>query len=101
MCLLRFNHLYPPFNEKHMRQALLSAVNQGDFMSAIVGTDSGKFDSQAGVFTVGTPMASDAGLEPLRGPRDLDQARQQLRELATRANWSASSARQISAAPPR
>jgi hypothetical protein len=35
-----------------------------------------------GFFCPDTPMASDAGLEPLRGPRDLEKAKRMLREAA-------------------
>ncbi len=78
--ILRFNHLHPPFNDKRVRQAFLPAINQEDFMQAIVGTDPSLYVTGAGIFTPGTPLASDEGLEPLRGPRSLDRARARLRE---------------------
>ncbi|MFC7736002.1 ABC transporter substrate-binding protein [Roseomonas sp. GCM10028921] len=77
--ILRPNHLHPPFNDRRMRQALLPAIEQADFMTAIVGTDPGLWES-CGVFTPGTPLASDAGLEPLRGPRSIDRAKALMRE---------------------
>lgn len=78
--ILRFNHLHAPFNDKRVRQAFLPAINQEDFMQAIVGTDPSLYVTGSGVFTPGTPLASDEGLEPLRGPRSLDRARALLRE---------------------
>jgi peptide/nickel transport system substrate-binding protein len=78
--IMRFNHLHPPFNDKKMRQALLPAISQEDHLIAIVGTDAGMYDARAGVFTPGTPLASNAGLEPLRGPRSIDRAKALLRE---------------------
>jgi peptide/nickel transport system substrate-binding protein len=77
--IMRFNHLHGPFNDKRMRQALLPAVDQADFMTAIVGTDPGLWET-CGVFTPGTPLASDVGLEPLRGPRSIDRAKALMKE---------------------
>jgi len=78
--IMRFNHLYPPFNDKKIRQAILPAVSQQDNMVAIVGTDSDLYRTGVGVFTPGTPLANDAGLEPLTGPRSIDRAKQLLKE---------------------
>jgi peptide/nickel transport system substrate-binding protein len=80
MALMRFNFLHPPFNDKRMRQALLPAISQEDFMVAAVGTDPSLYETGAGMFTPGGPMASDVALEPLKGPRSLDRAKQLLRE---------------------
>ncbi len=77
--LLRFNFLHPPFNNKAVRKALLPAIEQADFMTAINGTDEGAWQ-EAGIFTPGTAMATAAGLEPLRGPRDVERSRRLLRE---------------------
>ncbi|MCX7372645.1 MAG: ABC transporter substrate-binding protein [Alphaproteobacteria bacterium] len=77
--ILRFNFLHGPFDRKEMRQALLPAVNQTDYMSAIVGTDPALIRTGVGMFTPGTPLANDAGLGPLTGPRSLDRARDMLR----------------------
>lgn len=78
--ILRFNHLQPPFTDKRIRQAFLPAVDQRDAMIAVVGTDSDLFKTEVGVFTPGTPLANDVGLEPLNGPRSVERARQLLRE---------------------
>lgn len=77
--MLRLNHLHPPFDNKAARQALLPAINQTDFMTAIVGPDPSGF-STIGAFTPGTPMATDVGMEVLTGPRSLDRARALLQE---------------------
>ena len=37
MGLLRFNFLYPPFNNQKMRQALLYAMDQNDYVLGIAG----------------------------------------------------------------
>jgi len=78
--ILRFNHLHAPFNDKRMRQAILPAINQEDFMQAIVGTDSSLYRTGVGLFTPGTPLANDAALDAFRGPRSLDRAKALMRE---------------------
>ena len=78
--ILRFNHLHAPFADKRMRQAILPAINQADFMSAIVGPDPSLYMTDVGVFTPGTPLANDAGLAALKGPRSLDRARALMRD---------------------
>ncbi len=77
--ILRPNHLHPPFDNVDARRALLPAILQSDFMSAVVGDDPALYDDKCGVFTPGAPMASTAGLEALQGPRSLDKARAMLK----------------------
>src|SRR5437870_7483866 len=67
--LLRFNHLQPPFNNQKMRQALLYAVDQNDYVLGIAG------DPKNGrvcysYFTCGTPLSSEVGAAPMKGKRD-------------------------------
>ncbi|NKC33299.1 ABC transporter substrate-binding protein [Falsiroseomonas selenitidurans] len=78
--ILRFNHLHAPFNDKKMRQAILPALAQEDFMQAVVGTDPANYQTGVGFFTPGTPLANDAGMGPLTGPRSLDRAKALMRE---------------------
>ncbi len=78
--VLRFNFLHPPFDNPAMRRALLPAIDQQAFMQAAIGTDPALYHVPAGVFTPGTPLANDAGLEVLTRPRDLEAARRMLRE---------------------
>ena len=73
--VLRFNFLHPPFDNVAARRALLPAIDQRVFMDAAIGTDQTLSHVPAGVFTPGTPLANDAGLEVLNGPRSLDAAR--------------------------
>jgi peptide/nickel transport system substrate-binding protein len=75
---VRVNHLQPPFNNPAIRRALLGTVNQQDFISAIVGDDPTLGRSGVGCFPPASPMATNAGLEVLTGPRDLDRARQDI-----------------------
>jgi len=78
--ILRFNFLHGPFDKKEMRQAILPAVSQADYMTAIVGNEPALIRTGVGVFTHGTPMASDVGLEALTGPRSLDRSRALMRD---------------------
>ncbi len=78
--VMRFNHLHPPFNDRKLRQAILPAIVQSDFMSAIVGPDPADFIADLGVFTPGTPLANAAGMEVLTGPRDVAAAKRLMRE---------------------
>jgi peptide/nickel transport system substrate-binding protein len=78
--ILRFNHLHPPFDNKRLRQAILPAINQADFMSAVVGTNAADYRTGVGFFTPGTPLANDAAMGPLTGPRSVDRARALMRE---------------------
>ena len=80
MALMRFNFLHAPFNDKKMRQALLPAIDQEQFMHAAVGTDPSLYLTNVGFFTPGGPMASDVALGPLQGPRSIERARTLLRE---------------------
>jgi peptide/nickel transport system substrate-binding protein len=67
---LRFNQLFPPFDNPAIRRAVLRAVNQKEFMDAVVGGNA-SYDAQCGMFTTGTPLASDAGMEALNGRHDI------------------------------
>ena len=62
---MRMNQLQPPFNNPGVRRAILGAVDQSDFMQAVVGTDPAMWHDGVGVFCPGTPLANTAGLEVL------------------------------------
>ncbi len=81
VAMVRMNHLQPPFNNPAIRRALWPAIDQTEFMQAMVGTeDPDLFHVPLGFFSPGTPMASTAGLEVLTGPRDIERAKRELRE---------------------
>ena len=67
---LRFNHLFPPFDNPAVRRTVLRAVNQATFMEAVVG-GAVPFDARTGLFTPGTSLANDAGMEALDGRHDV------------------------------
>ncbi|MEG9524491.1 MAG: ABC transporter substrate-binding protein [Hyphomicrobiales bacterium] len=77
--ILRMNHLQPPFDDVEVRRAVLPAIVQSDFMAAVAGDDPANYDDRCGIFTPGTPMATDAGMEVLTRPRSLETARAALR----------------------
>ena len=75
---LRMNQLHPPFDNPAIRRALLGAVNQGDYMAAVAGDDTGSYRTDLGFFPAGTPLASDAGMSALTSPRDLGRVKREL-----------------------
>jgi peptide/nickel transport system substrate-binding protein len=76
---LRFNQLFPPFDNAAIRRAALLAVNQREFMEAVVGT-AGGYDAQCGIFTPGTPLANDAGMAVLNGKHGVDECKRALEQ---------------------
>jgi peptide/nickel transport system substrate-binding protein len=78
LSLLRFNHLHPPFDNPGVRRALLGAVQQSDYMTAVIGTDSSLWREKVGFFPPGTAMASENGMEALAGPRDMEKVKRDL-----------------------
>src|SRR4029077_10320265 len=77
---MRFNMLHPPFDNVKLRRALLPAISQADFMNAAMGGDAELTHTGVGVFTPGSPLANDAGLATLTGPRDLALAKRLVAE---------------------
>ena len=74
----RINHLYPPFNDVRARRAVQIAVNQEDYMSAVVGDDQSLWKTLPGFFTPDTPLYTEFGGEALKGKRDYELAKQLL-----------------------
>ena len=74
--ILRPNHLHPPFNSKKARQALLLAVDQKNYLQAVIGHEK-YYKTCPSVFMCGgLPYESAAG-----APKpDLERARQLLKE---------------------
>ncbi len=82
--MVRVNHLQAPFNNPAIRRALWGAIDQTACMQALVGEDTSLYRVPLGFFGPGTPMASDAGLDPLRGPRDYAKVKADLRAAGYR-----------------
>ncbi|WP_027283831.1 ABC transporter substrate-binding protein [Rubritepida flocculans] len=79
--IFRPNHVTAPFNNPAVRRAVLTAINQMDFMTAVIGTSGveGRADLRRegiGYFAPESPSASDVGMERLR--KNLDAARAEL-----------------------
>jgi peptide/nickel transport system substrate-binding protein len=72
--VFRFNHLHPPFDNVKIRQAVLTALDQTDYMTAVAG-DKRFWRTCYSFYTCGTPMASEAGADALKGKRDLEKAK--------------------------
>ena len=75
---MRFNWLNPPFDKPAIRRAMIGAVSQAEYMTAVVGTDPKLWRDGVGYFCPGTKMASDAGMQALTSPRDLDKTTKDL-----------------------
>jgi len=75
--ILRFNHLHPPFNNVAVRRAVLMAVNQTDYMTAITGGDRSAFRVCRAVLPCGLPYGRELGVAAM--PGDLDKARTALK----------------------
>ena len=78
--VIRPNFLYPPFDNRKLLRAILPAVDQNEFLAAVIGDQHELGKTPVGLFTLGTPMANTAGLEALTGPRDVALARRLVQE---------------------
>jgi peptide/nickel transport system substrate-binding protein len=75
---MRFNHLYPPFDNPEVRRALLSAVDQATAMQAVTGTDPELWSDKIGLFGPQMPLHTSVGTEVMTAPRDFGRAKQAL-----------------------
>jgi peptide/nickel transport system substrate-binding protein len=62
--LLRFNALYPPFDNVDARAAVLASVDQTEYLQAMVG-DGGSYRTCQAFFPCGTPLSTGAGHEAM------------------------------------
>jgi peptide/nickel transport system substrate-binding protein len=77
--IMRFNSLYPPFDNVAIRRLVVSAIDQRDFMQAVGGAAPDLVVRQkVGLFVPGTPMASDVGVSVMQGVKDPESLRAQL-----------------------
>jgi len=58
----RYNHIHPPFDNPKIRQALLYAFNQEDFLQSVI-SDPNYYKVCKAMFICGTPLASEKGFE--------------------------------------
>lgn len=78
VAFMRFNHLLPPFDNPAIRRAVIGAVTQADFMTAVNGEDRTLWRDQVGYFCPGTPLASDAGMAALTTKRDYNKVKAEI-----------------------
>ena len=76
--LLRFNQLYPPFDDVLARQAVLAAVDQATYMQAIVGGSAAASRVCKAFIPCGMPLSTGAGSEAMAD--NLEQGRALLRQ---------------------
>jgi peptide/nickel transport system substrate-binding protein len=74
----RFNVLHPPFDNAKMRQALLYAFNQEDFLLAQIGNEA-YFKKCKAMFGCGMPFETDAHMDGLL-ESNFDKARELIKE---------------------
>ncbi len=74
----RMNWLHPPFDNQKVRQAALAALNQEDFLKAVIG-DPRYYKTCPAMFVCDTPFATDVGGEILL-KSDFERSRQLLKE---------------------
>ncbi len=67
---LRFNQLFPPFDNPAIRRVVMAACNQADFMQAVAGAVPNLIKLDVGIFVPGTAMASTEGVEVTHGSTD-------------------------------
>ncbi len=75
---LRFNELFPPFDNAEIRRIVTEAVDQTNFMQAVAGAAPELIKSRVGIFVPGTPMASDVGVGMMKGLKDAAALKQKL-----------------------
>jgi peptide/nickel transport system substrate-binding protein len=78
MGCLRFNHLYPPFDNVAIRRTAVEAIDQKEVMEAVSGAEPSLYKTDVGLFVPGTPMASTVGVEVTRGPKDYAKLKKDL-----------------------
>jgi peptide/nickel transport system substrate-binding protein len=75
----RMNFLHPPFDNQKVRRAAFMAINQKDFMDAMVGND--KYFMLCGaLFVCGTPLENGTGSEVLVKGDGMAEAKKLLKE---------------------
>ena len=78
MGCLRFNQLFPPFDNPAIRRVVVAAIDQKEVMEAVAGAAPSLYKTDVGLFAPGTPMASTTGVDITRGPKDYAKLKQDL-----------------------
>src|SRR5262249_7965231 len=75
---LRFNHLWPPFDNAAIRHVVLKAIDQKEVMTAVAGAEPSLYRTDIGIFVPDTPLVTDIVVEITGGPKDYDKLKQEL-----------------------
>lgn len=78
--ILYLNNAAPPFDNPKLAHAILPALKQADFMQVVLGDLHGLSNADMGMFTPGSPFASDAGMDIITGKRDVALAKKLIAE---------------------
>jgi peptide/nickel transport system substrate-binding protein len=77
--VMRLNNLQAPFNNEAIRRAVMMAVDQEDYMSAVYGSDDKTvWRTCFSLFPCNTPYESEDGAALLKGKRDPDAVKRAL-----------------------
>jgi peptide/nickel transport system substrate-binding protein len=76
--MFRMNWLHPPFDNQKIREAALAALNQEDFVAAVIGNPD-YYKTCPAMFICDTPFATDAGADVLM-ESDFDLSKELLAE---------------------
>ncbi|QIE55126.1 ABC transporter substrate-binding protein [Pikeienuella piscinae] len=77
--IMRPNFLHPPMDNKLIRQAALEALNQQDFMDAMIGNPE-LYQLCGAMFICGTPLETDVGSADFVNGTGMDKAKALLEE---------------------
>lgn len=76
--MIRFNGLFPPFNDARIRQAVAMGIDQKQYLAGMVGNPEYERECYA-LFQCGSPNETDVGTEPFRA-RNLEAARKLVKD---------------------
>jgi len=79
LAVVAVNHTQPPFDNPKLLQAILVALDQQDYLSAVLG-DQIELGRNAGFFIPGSPMANDVDMDKVTGKRDVALAKKLVAE---------------------
>ena len=74
------NHELPPFNNPKLLTAIRHALDQDEYMAAVLGDFRSEYGRKAGAFVSGSPYANNADIELVTGKRDLALAKKLVAE---------------------
>ena len=75
LAMMVFNQVQPPFDNPALRRAVLGALDQSDYLRAMMGNDETLWRRCASFFACGSVSESAAGSEVLTGRRDIEATR--------------------------